>query len=145
VEAALTKGGFDDLCERLTTLDRERIGDFPEQEFSDLDGRIQQITDAYRAKYGEDFDLKDEDMAGLVVIREGEVNDPALIRDGWPLRTGHDMDMKKVTDDMSKDMAKKDPAGMDAARREVAGAADAAGDAAADAADKDGVVADAAD
>src|SRR4051794_30667909 len=40
--AAMTKHGFDDLIERLSTPDRKRIGDFAKQDFSELDGRIDQ-------------------------------------------------------------------------------------------------------
>jgi len=62
-EAALTKGGFDDLVERLSDADRNRIGKdrFAEQKFDDLDGRIAQFQKDWKAKYNQDFNIKDKD------------------------------------------------------------------------------------
>jgi hypothetical protein len=56
-EAAFTKGGFDDLCERLSTTDRDRIGKLPEQKFADLDGRVDQLNKDYNGKYNDKFKL----------------------------------------------------------------------------------------
>jgi hypothetical protein len=56
-EAALTKGGFDDLCERLSTPDRDRIGKFAQQKFDDLDGRVDQLNKDYNGKYNGKFNL----------------------------------------------------------------------------------------
>jgi hypothetical protein len=88
-EAALTKGGFDDLVERLVDADRNRIGDFAEQDMTELDGRIQQIRDAWQAKYNEEFDIEDEEAVYGVALAivQGEVSDPALVQGNWPVRS----------------------------------------------------------
>ena len=84
--AAITKSGFDDLVERLTTQDRNRIGEFSEKEFSDLDGRIEQITKAWETKYGTTFNLdRDVLFDGLVIIHEGEVTDASVAKSHWPV------------------------------------------------------------
>jgi len=62
-EASLTKGGLDDLVERLANDDRERLGKGVDQNFTDLDGRIEQFRQDWKAKYGQDFDIKDEEAA----------------------------------------------------------------------------------
>ena len=59
VEAAYTKGGFDDLVERLTPDDRNRIGKFAQQNFSDLDGRADQFNGDFKGKYNGAFKLDD--------------------------------------------------------------------------------------
>lgn len=88
-EAALTKGGFDDLVERLVDADRNRIGDFAEQDMAKLDGRIEQIREAWKAKYNEDFNIADEEAVYGVALAivQGEVSDPALVQGNWPVRS----------------------------------------------------------
>src|SRR5688500_13365145 len=48
-EAALTKGGFDDMVERLVDADRNRIGStgLTDKDLEILDGRINQIRKAW--------------------------------------------------------------------------------------------------
>jgi hypothetical protein len=58
-EAAFTKGGFDDLVERLNTTDRDRIGKVADQKFADLDGRVDQLNKDYSGKYNGKFNLDD--------------------------------------------------------------------------------------
>jgi hypothetical protein len=82
-EAALTKGGFNDVVQRLTEADRNRIGDSePTSEQLDvLDGRIEQIRQAWQQKYNQDFAIDDR----LVVFDDrfqvlvGEVSDRARV------------------------------------------------------------------
>jgi hypothetical protein len=77
-ESALTKGGLDDMVERFVDADRNRLGqgDTLKQENAELDGRIAQLQQDWKAKYGQDFDIKDEDkvygQAGFAMITEGE-------------------------------------------------------------------------
>jgi len=54
-EAAVTKGGFDDLVERFVDHDRDRLSKFANQKFDDLDGRIAQLQKDWKEKYGQDF------------------------------------------------------------------------------------------
>ena len=77
-EAALTKGGLDDLAERLVDQDRNRMGQGNAlgQNFTDLDGRIQQFRDDWKAKYGQDFNIENEEQAfpaTTFMIRQGEL------------------------------------------------------------------------
>jgi len=61
--AALTKGGFDDLVERLSKADRQRLNDFANsKKFDDLDGRIAQLQKDWKAKYNDDFKLSNEQL-----------------------------------------------------------------------------------
>ncbi len=81
-EAALTRGGFDDLVERLNDHDRNRIGEFAERDFDRLDGRIAQIQKAWEEKYGEKFDIKDEEAVypeSFARIIQGELGDQARL------------------------------------------------------------------
>jgi len=58
-EAALTKGGLDDLAERLVDADRNRLGAGVEAESPELDGRIDQFTKDWQAKYNQKFAFDD--------------------------------------------------------------------------------------
>jgi hypothetical protein len=77
-EAALTKGGLDDLVERLVDQDRNRLGqgNTLNQNFADLDGRIQQFHNDWKAKYGQDFNIENEAQAfpnSTFMIKQGEL------------------------------------------------------------------------
>ena len=77
-EAALTKGGLDDLAERLVDQDRNRLGqgNALDQNFADLDGRIEQFRNDWKAKYGQDFNIENEAQAfpaSTFMIRQGEL------------------------------------------------------------------------
>jgi hypothetical protein len=85
--ASLTKGGFNDLLERLSSADRKRFKDLPKQDTTELDGRVAQIQKIWKEKYGKEFDFNDEKILGsYVVIREGEIADPAVAKAHWPLQ-----------------------------------------------------------
>ena len=84
-EAAVTKGGFDDLVERLVDEDRNRIGDFAKQKDETLDGRIDQVRKAWKDKYGDDFDLDEDKTLQQVVMIRGEIEDPQAVASSWPL------------------------------------------------------------
>jgi hypothetical protein len=87
-QAALTKGGFDDLVE-LVDADRNRLGEAmpKDEQLKVLDGRIEQIRQAWKDKYGEDFGMN----AGAVFapdfigVAQGEVEDPPLLARNWPV------------------------------------------------------------
>jgi hypothetical protein len=61
-EAALTKDGFNNVVLRLYDADRNRIGQFKptDQQMATLNGRIDQIQRAWKAKYNDDFDVHPE-------------------------------------------------------------------------------------
>ncbi len=62
-EAAVTKGGLDDLAERLVDADRNRLGDAVGAENPELDGRIDQFQKDWQAKYGQKFDISNEEQS----------------------------------------------------------------------------------
>jgi hypothetical protein len=87
-EAALTEGGLDDLTERLVDADRNRIGKAIEGDFPDHAALVKQFRADWKAKYNEDFDLK-EDKAypeSMFSIRQGEVG--AAAPSGTEVATG---------------------------------------------------------
>jgi len=61
-EAALTKGGFDDLVERFVDADRNRIGKdgFSEKDMPEIDDMVKRIQADWKAKYNQDFKIKDQ-------------------------------------------------------------------------------------
>ena len=67
-EAALTKGSFDDMTERFVEADRNRIGNFKDQKFDDLDGRVDAIRKDWKAKYNADFDVDDNVLQNWVTV-----------------------------------------------------------------------------
>ena len=85
-EAAVTKGGFDDLVERLVDEDRNRIGDFAKQKDETLDGRINQVRKAWKDKYGKEFDLDADKVLQQVVTMRGEIEDPQAVASSWPVQ-----------------------------------------------------------
>lgn len=84
--AAVTKGGFDDLVERLSSADRKRMEGFADREFTELDGRIEQIRKNWEQKYGQSLNLDDSKLfEGFVTVYEGEVTDATTARAHWPV------------------------------------------------------------
>jgi hypothetical protein len=83
-EASLTKGGFNDLVERLVDADRNRIGDAAEQDMPELDGIIASIQEQWQAKYDQEFDITNEELVfnESFRINQGELgNDAQLAAD----------------------------------------------------------------
>ena len=77
-EASLTKGGLDDMVERFVDADRNRLGQDAELKanHADLDGRIDQFQKDWKAKYGKDFNFKNEEAAlpeGMFSVTQGEI------------------------------------------------------------------------
>ncbi len=60
-QAALTKGGIDDIVERFERSDRKRLDNSNAVEKSDatLDGRIAQFQKDWKDKYNQDFEIHD--------------------------------------------------------------------------------------
>jgi len=59
-DAALTKKGLDDMVERFSSSDRDRLNQNKDafKNNTDLDGRIDQFQKDWKAKYNESFDVK---------------------------------------------------------------------------------------
>jgi hypothetical protein len=76
-EAALTKDGMNDVVERFVDADRNRLGQNKDQFKNDdtMNGRIAELQKDWKAKYGTEFDIKDEDKVynlQFAQISEGE-------------------------------------------------------------------------
>ena len=76
-EAGMTKSGLDDMVERFVDADRNRLGQNKDalKEDDQIKGRIAQIQKDWKAKYNQDFDIKDEDKVynmSFASIMEGE-------------------------------------------------------------------------
>jgi hypothetical protein len=88
-EAGITKGGFDDMVERFAEPDRKRIGDFKDQKFADLDGRIDQFRNEWKAKYNADLDIDDKVFENwLRVQKVSETGSATLARATIPASHG---------------------------------------------------------
>ena len=75
-QAALTKGGVDDMVERFVDADRNRLGQGDLKNTADLDGRIDQFLKDWKAKYNQDFNIKNEEAAfpnSTFSIAQGEI------------------------------------------------------------------------
>jgi hypothetical protein len=98
-EAALTEGGLDDLTERLVDADRNRIGDAINGDFADHAALVKQFRADWKAKYNEDFDVRNEEAVytdAMFSIAQGEVGDAAP--SGTEVATGQrpgDLDANK--------------------------------------------------
>jgi len=88
-EAALTKNGFNDVVERLVDQDRNRIGKEgatdKKQNFDDLNAKVAALNDAWKAKYGEKFDLSRGKAFTNVATIAGEIKDPQQVASAWPV------------------------------------------------------------
>ena len=76
-EAAFTKDGLDDIAERLVDADRNRLGKGDDALKADdaYNAKIEQLANDWKAKYTNEFDIKDEDKvysSSFVSIMEGE-------------------------------------------------------------------------
>jgi hypothetical protein len=55
-EAAVSKGGFNDLIKHFVDADRNRLGAYKSSDgFAKLDGRIESFRKDWKSKYGQDF------------------------------------------------------------------------------------------
>lgn len=81
---ALTKGGLNKVVSHFVDADRNRIknSDTYSQDFGEkLDGRIEQINQAWKTKYGHEFKVKSADDAysNFAMIRQGEIGRDATL------------------------------------------------------------------
>jgi hypothetical protein len=83
----VSKGDFNKMLAELSTQDKERAREFKGVDQTKLDGRIEQIRQAWKAKYGHDFELSDEKTVfdNRYAIVQGEVSDPQVALGGWPV------------------------------------------------------------
>jgi len=79
-EAALTENGLDDLTERLVDADRNHIGSAIGQKSPEHTALVKQFRADWKAKYGQDFDIKNEEAVypnGMFQITQGEISKAA--------------------------------------------------------------------
>ena len=86
--AALTKGGFDDMIERFNDADRNRLGSWAKdknnkEKLDVLDGRIAQFQGDWKAKYGHDFKIHKDDVVfgnpAIFTYAQGEIGKDAQL------------------------------------------------------------------
>jgi len=85
--AALTKGGFDDLVQRFNDADRNRIGSWyrdknNKEKLDVLDGRIAQFQKDWKAKYGHEFAIRKDDVVfgnPMFTVTQGEIGKDAQL------------------------------------------------------------------
>jgi len=85
--AALTKGGFNDVAERFNDADRSRIGAWikdknNKEKLDVLDGRIAQFQKDWKAKYNENFKIHKDDVVfgnQMFTVTQGEIGKDAVL------------------------------------------------------------------
>jgi len=86
--AALTKGGFDDMIERFNDADRNRLGSWAKdknnkEKLDVLDGRIAQFQGDWKAKYGHEFKIHKDDLVfgnpAIFSYAQGEIGKDAQL------------------------------------------------------------------
>jgi hypothetical protein len=85
-QAALTKGGLDDMVERFVDADRDRLNKdndkFISKDHTTLDGRIAEFQKDWKAKYNQDFKIKDKEAvfnSSFASIIQSEIGDNARL------------------------------------------------------------------
>jgi hypothetical protein len=84
-ENAVKAGEFDDVVSKLVDQDRDRIGDFKDKKFADLDAQADKFQKAWKDKYGHDFDIDRARTFSNVIAAEGEIQDPKKVLTDWPV------------------------------------------------------------
>jgi hypothetical protein len=118
-EASLTKGGFDDLIERFSDSDRNRLGKEMKgnQEFKNdttLDGRIAQFQKDWKDKYNQDFNIKDRNAVfdeSFAMIRQGELPGYGSARMAGERESGAAANTPGTTGDMNTPAPTANPDG----------------------------------
>jgi hypothetical protein len=85
--AALTKGGFNDVIERFNDADRNRLGSYAhdknnKDKLDILDGRIAQFQKDWKAKYNENFKIHKDDVVfgnSMFTVAQGEIGKDAQL------------------------------------------------------------------
>src|SRR5205814_6647172 len=79
-DQAVDKNGFDNLTSRFVDADRDRIKQtkLTDADWDKLNGRIDQLRKDWKAKYNQDFDIKNDKLVfdpQQVVVVEGQIWD----------------------------------------------------------------------
>ena len=97
---AVTKHDFGSFLGELTAQDHSRMKDYKQQDFTTLDGVIDQFRKDWQAKYGHDFDIKDQTKVygDQFTIVQGVVTDPAVALANWPVQASPKSEARTDTD-----------------------------------------------
>ena len=97
---AVTKDDFGSLLSELTAQDKDRMKDYKQQDFKTLDGVIDQFRKDWQAKYGHDFNIKDQTQVygDQFKIIQGVVTDPAVALANWPVQSTAKSEARTGTD-----------------------------------------------
>ncbi len=83
VDDALTRNHFDNLVDRFTKGDRDRLSKPANNMMDDINAQVDQINSAWKAKYNQDFDIKAhrENVfnSQFAMINEGALADTARL------------------------------------------------------------------
>jgi hypothetical protein len=105
-DQAFDKNGFDNLMSRFVDADRDRVKQtkFTDADWEKLNGRIDQIRKDWKAKYNQDFDIKDEKLVydpQQIMIVQGEIWDRDRNAQPAGARMGGDNNPPSKTDQPS--------------------------------------------
>jgi hypothetical protein len=83
----VSTGDFNKMLAELSTQDKDRAREFKGVDQNKLDGTIDRIRQAWKTKYGHEFDLdKDQTVFDQrYQIVQGEVTNPQVALAGWPV------------------------------------------------------------
>lgn len=99
-EAAFTKGGLDDMAERFVDADRNRLGQNKDalKNSDAFDAKIAQLQEDWKGKYGQEYDIKDEDAVynTFASVTEGEIGDAARTASGVNVDANVNRDANKA-------------------------------------------------
>lgn len=85
-DAAFTQGGFNDVVERFVDQDRNRFGEWKnDQNFEEFDTAVERLRTAFEEKYGEEIDLDAETAFERLQVVQGEITDPEQVATNWPV------------------------------------------------------------
>jgi len=85
-ERAVAKGDFNSLLAELAKQDQERAREFKGVDQAKLDGIVEQIRQAWKAKYGQELEVTDKNIVfdDHFAFSQGEVSDPVVAMGNWP-------------------------------------------------------------
>jgi len=102
VSDAVDHNHFDNLIGDLVKQDKDRMADAKKMDTTKLNEVIGEIRRNWKTKYGEDFDISRGDAKNVFndqfAIMEGEVTDPNLAMNNWPVPTTPEVGAKPAAE-----------------------------------------------
>jgi len=86
-DRAYATGDFKSLLSELSTQDKDRAREFKDADQKQLDTMVNQIRDAWKAKYNEKLSVDDKNLVfdNTFAMAQFEVLDPAVAIANWPM------------------------------------------------------------